>query len=220
MPVAKTYLEVNPSSIVLILDAGQTVGGTWASERVYDGLQTNNLVGMIEYSDFPMDFETFGIKPGTHVPGIAVHRYLTAYAERFGIFDKIRFETLVKSAELKEDGTWVILYEMGSGAGGVKTVKVLAKKLVLATGTTSQANLPQIHGDADFRGHIFHFKEFQDRKREMEVAHNIAVLGGSKSAADVVYLNASKGKHVDWIIRGMHLASLVLQYADLIFSIW
>ena len=203
LPVAKTYLEVNPSAHVLILDAGRTVGGTWSSERLYDGLQTNNLVGMSEYSDFPMDLETFGVKPGSHVPGIALHRYLTAYAERFGIFDKIKFEAFVKSAELKEDGTWVILYEWRVGEEGVRKVEVLAKKLVMATGTTSEPNMPEIRGAADFGGHIFHFKDFQNRKEEMEVAHNIAVLGGSKSAADAIYLNASKGKHVDWIIRGI-----------------
>ncbi len=210
MPVAKTYLEVNPSSHVLILDGGRTVGGTWALERLYDGLQTNNLVGMMEYSDFPMDFETFGVKPGSHVPGIAVHRYLTAYAERFGIYDKIRFESLVKSAELKEDGTWAILYENRTGEEAVRTIEVLAKKLVVASGTTSQPNMPEIRGSADFSGHMFHFKEFQDRKKEMEAAHNIAVLGGSKSAADAIYFNASKGKHVDWIIRGMALASFIV----------
>jgi cation diffusion facilitator CzcD-associated flavoprotein CzcO len=203
LPVAKTYLEVNPSARVLILDAGRTVGGTWSLERLYDGLQTNNLVGMLEYSDFPMDLETFGVKPRSHVPGIALHRYLTAYAERFGIFDKIRFEAFVRSAELKEDGAWVILYERRVGEEGARKVEVMAKKLVMATGTTSEPNMPEIRGVADFGGHIFHFKEFQSRKEEMEAAHNIAVLGGSKSAADAIYMNASKGKHVDWIIRGI-----------------
>jgi cation diffusion facilitator CzcD-associated flavoprotein CzcO len=158
---------------------------------------------MSEYSDFAMDFETFGVKPGSHVPGIALHRYLTAYAQRFGIFDKIRFEALVKSVELNEDGSWVILYENRIDEQGVRKVKVLAKKLVMATGTTSEPNMPEIRGAADFRGQIFHFKEFQKRKKEMEAAHNIAVLGGSKSAADAIYMNASQGKHVDWIIRGI-----------------
>jgi cation diffusion facilitator CzcD-associated flavoprotein CzcO len=158
---------------------------------------------MSEYSDFPMNFETFGVKPGSHIPGISLHRYLTAYAERFGIFDKIRFEASVKSAELKEDGTWVILYEKRIGEEGLRRVEVLARKLVMATGTTSEPNMPDLRGAADFRGHIFHFKELQNRKEEMEAAQNITVLGGSKSAADAIYLNASKGKHVDWIIRGI-----------------
>jgi cation diffusion facilitator CzcD-associated flavoprotein CzcO len=35
----------------------------------------------------------------------------------------------------------------------------------------------------------------------MNDAKNVVVLGGSKAAADTVYLNASKGKHVDWIVR-------------------
>lgn len=47
----------------------------------------NNLVGMLEWSDFPMDFETFGVPPGAHVPGLVLHRYLTAYAQHFGVLN-------------------------------------------------------------------------------------------------------------------------------------
>jgi cation diffusion facilitator CzcD-associated flavoprotein CzcO len=158
---------------------------------------------MTEYPDFPMNLENFGVQPGSHVPGFVLNRYLTAYAERFGILDKITFEAFVKSAELKEDGTWVVLYEKRTEEEGVKEVRVFARKLVMATGTTSEPSMPEIRGATDFHGSIFHFKEFQTRTDELEAAHNIAVLGGSKSATDAVYMYASKGKHVDWIIRGI-----------------
>jgi cation diffusion facilitator CzcD-associated flavoprotein CzcO len=62
--------------------------------------------------------------------------------------------------------------------------------------------MPIIEGSENFGGHIFHTKELHDRKEDMAVAKNIVVLGGSKSAADAVHLNASRGRHVDWVIRG------------------
>jgi cation diffusion facilitator CzcD-associated flavoprotein CzcO len=36
----------------------------------------------------------------------------------------------------------------------------------------------------------------------MSAAKRIVVLGGSKSAADAVYVNALEGRHVDWVVRG------------------
>jgi cation diffusion facilitator CzcD-associated flavoprotein CzcO len=177
------------------------VGGTWSSERLYEHLYSNNLVGMLEYSDFPMDFETFGVAPGSHVPGSVLHRYLTAYAEYFGVFSRIRFGATVKTTELQENGSWLIHYELKNGQEKAKEVTLLGNKLVLATGTTSEPIMPLIKGSEIFRGHIFNFKDVPNRT-DISTAKNIVVLGGSKSAADAVYMNACKGRHVDWVIRG------------------
>lgn len=202
LPVAKTYLEVHPSSKILILDACQSVGGTWSSERLYDTLYSNNQVGVLEYSDFPMDFETFGVAPGSHVPGTVLHRYLTAYAEHFGVFNRIRFGATVKTTELQKNGSWLIHYELTDGWEKAKEETLLGHKLVLATGFTSEPKMPLIKGSEIFGDHIFHFKDIPNRTDDIDTAKNIVVLGGSKSAADAVYMNASKGRHVDWVIRG------------------
>ena len=184
-----------------MLDAGKSVGGTWAKERLYEDLYTNNLVGMLEFSDFPMDFETYGVLPGSHVPGAVVHRYLTDYAQHFGVFDNIQFNAWVKSAELKGNGEWIISYDLNSG-GEVKEMKLTSKTLVLATGTTSEPNMPSIAGSGEFDGDIFHSKELPDRMEDLSAAKNVVVYGGSKSAADAAYVNASRGRHVDWVVRG------------------
>ena len=62
--MAKTFLEVHPSSNIVILDYADSVGGTWASERLYPGLKTNNIVGSYEFSDFPLVPKQYGIEPG------------------------------------------------------------------------------------------------------------------------------------------------------------
>ncbi|KAL3424133.1 flavin-binding monooxygenase-like protein [Phlyctema vagabunda] len=201
LPVAKTYLEVSPYSKVLVLDANKSIGGTWSAERMYDELRSNNLVGMLEYSDFPMDFETFGVASGSHIPGPIIHTYLKAYAKKFGVYERIRFRSWVQSAELLDDGNWSIIYREEDDQGSTKEVKLLAKKLVLATGTTTMPVMPNFVGGQTFNGHIFHFRDLPIRTEEMAAAKNIVVLGGSKSAADVAYLNAVRGRHVDWVIR-------------------
>jgi cation diffusion facilitator CzcD-associated flavoprotein CzcO len=162
------------------------------------------MLGTYEFSDFPMDPETFGVKPGEHIPGVAIQRYLTAYAENFGVHGKIRFETTVESAELIGGGTWLVRYVYGSSG---KNEIVGARKLVIATGMTSQVNMPVIKGSENFKGRILHAKEMANNKM-LEHSEHAVVLGGSKSAADAVYTNASKGNTVDWVIRSIAFVSV------------
>ena len=158
---------------------------------------------MLEFSDFSMDFETFGVAPNSHVPGSVMHRYLTAYARHFDVYDKIKLRSTVASAELLRGGEWHIKYDVVLG-DMVEPRQLVSKKMVLATGTTSVPSMPTIKGSEEFGGSVFHFKDLPQRAKEMSEANNIVVLGGSKSAADAVYYNATRGKHVDWVIRGEH----------------
>ena len=57
--MGKTYLEASPDAKMVIFDGAASIGGTWAKERLYPGLKTNNLLGKYEFSDFPMTPERF-----------------------------------------------------------------------------------------------------------------------------------------------------------------
>jgi len=155
---------------------------------------------MFEYSDLPMDFETFGVPKGQHIPGDVVHAYFQAYARKFDLLKRIQFRSRVTSVRMEDDGTWLIkLLRDG------ETSLLRARKLVLATGTTSEPNMPSFEGEANFGGKIMHSKELRYSKTEAEALgsrERVAVLRGSKSAVDAVYMYASRGVHVDWIIRG------------------
>ncbi|ELR03985.1 monooxygenase [Pseudogymnoascus destructans] len=203
LAMAKTYLQVNPSTRLLVLDSGKSLGGTWCAERIYDDLYTNNLVGTLEFGDFPMDFETFGVPPNAHVPGLVMHRYFTAYAQHFGVYERIKLRSTVTSAELLQGGEWHIKYDVEHSVDGEGTEQreLIAKRMVLATGPTSTPNIPNIKGNDQFGGHAFHFKDLSKHAKDLSEADNVVVLGGSKSAVDAVYHNASKGRHVDWVIR-------------------
>lgn len=196
--MAKTYLEVNPASTVVVLDSAESVGGVWAKERLYPGLQTNNLYGSLAYSDFPMDEETFRVKEGEFIPGTVVHQYLHAYAEKFDIDRRIRFESRVYKVDRKDTGGWVVHYSQNG-----KTDKtLLARRLVLSTGLTSEPFVPLFSGDESFDAPIFHVKNLADNVvKASKVAQNVVILGGSKSAYDAAYVHASAGVTVDWVIR-------------------
>lgn len=193
---AKTYLEVNPDANVVVLDAGSSVGGVWAVDHIYPGLKSNNMLGTYQYSDFPMDGEAWGVKPGQHIPGHVVHEYLTKYAEKFGVLQRIRFNCVVKSVERNEEGGWLLTTN-----GQPRLVK--ARRLAIATGMTSQAFLPTFKGQDLFGVPLFHSKDFAEKRKVLETAKKVTVLGGGKSAWDAVYANASRGVEVDWVIRGM-----------------
>ncbi|KAG4443883.1 hypothetical protein IFR05_000649 [Cadophora sp. M221] len=154
------------------------------------------MVGTYENPDFPMDEATWGVKPGSHIPGPVVHGYLTAFAEKFGVLERTRFNCRVESVERAEKEGWK-LTTITEGKEGY----LLAKKLIVATGMTSQPFLPDFEGQEDFGRPLFHSRDFLENQDTLETVKRITVLGGTKSAWDPVYAYATKGVHVDWVIR-------------------
>lgn len=103
-----------PRNSLAILESETSLGGSFADHRLYPGLKSNNLLGTFEYGDFPMNSDEFGVKPGEHIPGEVINRYLKMYAKEFGIAELIQFDTKVLSARapgytrrgLGPDGGW------------------------------------------------------------------------------------------------------------------
>lgn len=192
----KTYRETNPHASVALLDSAPSVGGVWATHRLWAGLKSNNMRGTYEYSDFPMD-DSFGVPHGAHVPGDVVQRYLQAYVERFGLGGCIRLECRVDVIEHLDSSGWAVTYKKD----GIEKV-VKSAKLIMATGLTSQPYLPHIPGQEGFQGPLFHTIDMPAHLESIqEPGKRIAVLGGTKSAWDAVYAAATAGASVDWIIR-------------------
>ncbi|KAL2854078.1 hypothetical protein BJX68DRAFT_232778 [Aspergillus pseudodeflectus] len=232
LAAAKTALALDRSINLVVLDSAASVGGVWAEERVYEGLRTNNRVESYVYSDFPIQQATTVpdlVKPGEHMSGRAVHEYLKAYANHFGIHERVRFNCKVENVEyaegvgVGEGKVWIIRCTTaaagGAGAGRAEREGCIwtTRKLILATGLTSQPRIPTFVGQGSFGAPLFHVKEFayyqdtlfankpaggdQGENTRHDRAAPIAVLGGSKSAWDAVYACASKGHQVNWIIR-------------------
>ncbi|KAJ9149112.1 FAD/NAD(P)-binding domain-containing protein [Pleurostoma richardsiae] len=196
LAAAKTFHQLHPERTLAVLESNATIGGVWAEDRLYPGLKTNNMLGMYEFPDFPMDSETFGVKPGEHIPGHVVHRYLNAYAEKFGIKDSVLCGYDVLSAEHQGKGGWVLTVQSDG-----EQKKMFADRLVVATGLTSEPFLPDFDGQDEFNVPIFHVKDFLRRADTLDSAKQVTVFGGTKSAWDTVYAYATRGIQVDWVIR-------------------
>lgn len=212
--MVKTYLDVNPNAKIVVFESASTVGGTWAQERMYPGLKTNNLYGSLQFSDFPMDEKTFGVKEGEFIPGPVVHNYLQAFANKFDIHRRIRFRTWVQTVERNSSGAWLITYSQSNSAtkagcaddGGVRYTsnQVLSKRIVISTGLTSDPFVPHIPGSDSFKAPLFHARHLLDNfsvTSSSPATKNIVVYGSAKSAYDAAYAYASQGISVDWIIR-------------------
>lgn len=180
--MAKVFGELHPSANITLLDSAASVGGVWCKERLYPGLKSNNMLGTYEYPDFPMDEETFGVKPGQFIPGHVLHRYLSMFAQKHGIQEKIRFNTKVESVEKQESEGWLL--QLSTEKGGSS---LLAKKLVFASGNTSNPFIPYIEGSDSFNAPLFHVKDLQAQIPTMQTAKEVVVLGGTKSAWDSAY---------------------------------
>lgn len=197
LAAAKQYHVSHPHHSLAVFDANSSVGGTWSTERIYRDLKSNNLLGTLEYPDFPMTTERFGVKPREHIPGPVVHEYLETYAREFGIAEHVRLNSKVHSAEHQPEGGWVIEVQTGDEA----STKVFAKRLVVATGLTSEPFMPHVKGQEEYNRPLFHSKYFLQHEDTMEPGKRITVFGGTKSAWDAVYAYGTRGVKVDWIIR-------------------
>ncbi|KAL6359944.1 hypothetical protein LRP88_05640 [Fusarium phalaenopsidis] len=198
LAAAKQYHCTCPDDSLVVFESEATLGGTWADHRLYPGLKSNNLLGGYEYPDFPMDSATFNIQPGEHIPGGVINAYLKAYAVKFGIIDLIRVKTKVLVAEHQDtaEGGWVLTV-----AGSKEETKVYTRRLIIATGLTSEAFLPHFDGQEVFGGKIFHGKYFLQNKDTIQAGKSVTVFGGTKFAWDAVYAYVTAGVKVNWVIR-------------------
>ena len=211
------YLELHAAEEILVVEAESSCGGTWSTDRLYPGLKSNNLLDTYEYPDLPMSTEVYGVQAGEHIPGKVLHRYLTDFAKRFGIYSRTKFNTKVESLQPTSEGGWLISITSSGTADKVET-----KKVIIATGLTSQPNFPAYPGAETFEAPYFHAKGeysqllshegtaiglhncFQDFCRNgdtVKTAKNVVIVGSGKSAMDAANAYAAEGAHVDIVIR-------------------
>ena len=200
--MAKTYHEAYPDTTIRIFDSARSIGGVWATERLYPGLKTNNIVGSYEFSDFPLEPAKYNVRNGQHIPGLAVHRYLSDAADKFGISGFLQLATKVELASRNEDRSWTITYYPLDAAGSINDPQqIIANKLVIATGLTSEPFIPQFKDKEQFQGLILHSRQLKDRADELAAAQNVVVIGGNKSAWDVCYSVAQSGRQAHMVLR-------------------
>lgn len=219
---ARFYLDVHPNSKLVILEKDTCLGGVWNLSKLpqdsrwimythgnyllivnepigrsYEDFWTQWTVGTAEWSDKPMSrppeddiyYEFFKAKHTTN--------YLEKYVDEHfyaghSLRDRIYFNAIVKSIE-KSCSKWIITSD---------TADYQASKVIVAHGLTSIANIPDWLGRQSFEGPIIHQEDFgQSFVLSSPSLQNITVVGGGKSAADMVYASVKAGKSVSWVIR-------------------
>jgi cation diffusion facilitator CzcD-associated flavoprotein CzcO len=183
-------------------------------------LKTQNAVGTYEYSEFPMDLEKYGLKPGQHIPGTTMHRYLVDYAVHHSLTKHIRLNTDVDEIEKLADGRWRVharckaesrvdekgqpVTDLTDGAVSEQECSYVCDKIVCSTGLSSTPNPVRIPGMESFEVPILSASDLTTRSDTLVSDPNIGtvtVIGGSKTAYDSVATLAAAGKKVNWVIR-------------------
>ena len=121
---------------VTVFEAGDRLGGQWHTTArhsgVWPGMRTNTSRAMTAFSDFPAPPEH-----PLHPAAEQIHAYLEAYARRFGVVDRIRFETRVEQVR----PGWSVDGEPFDA-------------VVVASGRFRRPRLPRVVGG--FRGELLH----------------------------------------------------------------
>ncbi|KIW42881.1 uncharacterized protein PV06_06386 [Exophiala oligosperma] len=198
---ARFYLDIHPDAKVGILERDHSVGGVWNQERVYPGFKSQQSVRMSGFSDVPFTPKPDQVDEMHMYKAESMTTYLDEYVDNHvysgqTLRDRIRFGVEVASAE-RTPGGWRLHCSAPSGRQSFN-----ARKLIVASGTTSEANLPEFQGRETFKGPIIHtFNLAQSKVLRREDIRRIAIIGGGKSAADHAYQAVKAGKEVQWIIR-------------------
>jgi cation diffusion facilitator CzcD-associated flavoprotein CzcO len=154
---------------VTILEKAAELGGVWR-ENTYPGAGC----------DIPSPLYSFSYEPHRTWPRrfslqSDIHDYMKATARKYGVAERIRFNTAVTSADHSPDG-WQV-----STADGER---LRFDVLVSAVGQLSRPAMPTIPGVDEFRGRSFHSAHW-DHDHDL-TGRRVAVIGTGASAIQFI----------------------------------
>lgn len=166
----------------VIYEKGDKVGGTWR-ENHYPGLSCDTPAHSYTYS--------FALNPDWSkyfAPGPEIREYFEMITDRYGLRDKIVFNTMIASCDFV-NGRWHI--ETSDGR------KDVADVVIAATGVLHHPSIPDIPGLADFKGACFHSAHWDDNvpldgKR-------VGVIGTGSTGVQIVSALADRAQVVHFV---------------------
>ncbi|KAL4880541.1 hypothetical protein BJY04DRAFT_191003 [Aspergillus karnatakaensis] len=172
-----------------IYEKNNEVGGTWF-ENVYPG------VGC----DIPIHSYCFYFNPNPnwttcYAKGPEIQQYIVDTTEKFGLREKIQFETKLTSSVWDEDsGKWVLTLEKGG-----EVFEDRADVVLDGSGILNNWKWPDIEGLDKFEGKVLHTANW-DPSYDW---HNkrIAVIGNGSSGIQVIPALQPHAKHLTNYIR-------------------
>jgi cation diffusion facilitator CzcD-associated flavoprotein CzcO len=162
-------------------EKGSMVGGNWRYENdngtssAYKSLHINSSRRLMSFKAFPMP-ETYPDYPShEHVAA-----YFDAYAERFGLAERIAFNTAVAKAE-PVDGEWEVTVE--DAGGGRRSERYRAVLVCNGHHWKPRWPEPPFPGADDFAGEQIHAHHY--REPDALAGRRVLVLGIGNSAVDI-----------------------------------
>jgi dimethylaniline monooxygenase (N-oxide forming) len=201
---AARYLQRHPESNLSVLEQDDHVGGVWSKRRDFAGFWTQTAYGIAEFADFPMERPPEEDSMHGLFRAKYTGKYLEDYVDHINIGgrslrDRIRFNVHVQHVE-KRDGLWHLACTGPDDKSNAKTLTT--SRLLIANGQASTPRMPKLPRRNLFKGKVIHSLDFgQSNITTDDSVQYITVLGGGKSAADMVYECAKAGKIVTWVIR-------------------
>jgi cation diffusion facilitator CzcD-associated flavoprotein CzcO len=158
-------------------EASDRVGGNWAfgnpngHSSAYRSLHIDTSKHRLSFKDFPMPEEFPDFPHHTQIKA-----YLDAYADAFGLLDRIEFGNGVTHAAHRPDGGWKLALQSGE----TREVDLL----VVANGHHWDPRTPELQGRFD--GDTIHSHHYIDPTDPLDLkAKRILVVGLGNSAADI-----------------------------------
>lgn len=151
--VYQLYKAREAGMAVRVLEAGDGVGGTWFWNR-YPGARCD--VESLDYSySFSRELEEEWAWSERYAPQAEILRYINHVVDRFELRGNIQLETRVSSARYDADrAIWSVVSERGDSFE--------ATYLVMATGSLSMPQRPDLPGLEDFKGKCYHSARWPD----------------------------------------------------------
>lgn len=178
LPVVKRFAE---SGIDFdCFEAESDVGGIWnldSPHAVYGSTHLNSSKKLTRYLDFD-----FAEDWPVYASAEQVQDYLRAYAEEFGLYDRITFNTRVENVE-RRDECWLVTVQGESKPRRYDGV-------IMATGHHWHPSIPEYPGT--FEGEILHSHDVKSKAQLKD--KRILVVGAGNSAVDILDDAAHDGK--------------------------
>ncbi len=153
------------------------VGGNWyfrnpnGRSAVYESLHIDTSTARLEFEDFPAPADYPDFPHHT-----LIHDYFRAYADEFGLRDRIEFGTAVDRAVRRPDGGWDVTLSTGETRGYTD--------LVVANGHHWSPRLPDYPGR--FAGDLIHSHAYVNPFEPIEMrGKRVIVVGMGNSAMDI-----------------------------------
>ena len=162
-------------------EKGSEVGGNWRYENdngmssAYRSLHINTSRGLMAYKTYPMP-EDYPDYPNH----FQIARYFDDYVDHFGLRERIRFRTEVKSVA-PVDGEWEVTVEDADGSREAHRYRAV----LVANGHHWDPRWPEpaFPGVEEFEGEQMHVHHY--RESDVLVDKRVLVLGIGNSATDV-----------------------------------